>query len=128
MSTKEIKTALSPEDLERVVGGATALIQDLAASLGSITALEDQKNAIRNEMEQLGKFGSGGAGYAEKLAGLTSRLDALSGQQQKYITRSNQEHLQLQQLMSTYNQADSLASNMLAKHQKSREDIIGNLR
>jgi len=113
-------------ELERVVGGADAIIQSLAANLGSITALEDQKNAIRNEAEQLGKSGNGSAGYTEKMADFTSRLDALSGQQQKYITRSNQDQLQLQQLMSIYNQANQLATNMIAVYGRTMETISGN--
>jgi len=89
VNSKESYSALDLDELDQIVGGAAAMIQNLAASLGSITALEDQKNAISKEMEQLGRSGSGCAGYAEKFAGLTSRLDALSGQQQKDIARSN---------------------------------------
>ena len=121
-------TNIELAELEKVVGGAAAMMQNLAASLGSIATMEDQKNAIRNEVEQLRQSGSGSAGYAEKMAGLTSQLDALSGQQQKYITRSSQEQLALQQLMTTYNQASSLASNLLADYSKTMENIAGNIR
>ena len=127
MNSKESYNALDLDKLDQIVGGAAALIQNLAASLGSITALEDQKNAIRNVMVQLEKSGSGCADYDEKLAEYTSRLDALSGQQQKYITRSNQDQLQLQQLMNTCNQTNILATNLLASYSKTIENIVGNI-
>lgn len=59
---------------------------------------------------------------------ITSAMDTISAAQQKYITRNNTEQLQTQQIMAMYNQANQLASNMIAAYTRVQEQIVGNIR
>ena len=93
MNSKESYNALDLDELDQIVGGAAALIQNLAASLGSITALEDQKNAIRNVMVQLEKSGSGCADYDECPFWATTKIH-YSQQPGSVAATATHEHLQ----------------------------------
>lgn len=125
--------------------------KDMQSSINIINTLEGNKNIIRgiknkidsNQMSDnadkanLTAFGfSGWPSCSDTLSQdcknswltyLSNCLDVISGQQQQYTTRSQQQQIQLQQLLLTYNTANQLASNMIAALGKVTDTITGNI-
>ena len=62
------------------------------------------------------------------MTSLQNELDSLSAEQQRYTTLSATQQMQIQQLISAYNQASQLASNMIAAYGRTQQAIISNLR
>jgi hypothetical protein len=136
------------EAIGQVMANKTA---DMQSSINMINSLEDSKNVIRSienkissnqmpdETDKANLTALGFPGYplcsdilsadcrSSWLTYLSNCLDTISGQQQIYTSRSNQQQLQLQQLTLSYNSANQLASNMIAALGRVTETITGNI-
>lgn len=136
------------EAIGQVMANKTA---DMQSTMNTINSMEDNKNIIKNiknkihsnqmpdytDKANLTAIGFSGFPSCSDISShdcknswlefLSCCLDTISGQQQTYTQRIQQQQIMLQQLLQNYNSANQLASNMISSIGMLTKTIAANI-